>query len=193
MKISPFFSIIFSLIIGGLIAYFIVPKGDDQIDISPKLKELQKDIEWRKFKEIKYKDSLKQKDVEIIEAHVKRIEAEKQVAFYKENYWKAKQSKPQTRKDSIVYLEATNVACDSLVGEQDALIMALKKELNLSGDKIVVLDSITSNIEIQRDDLVKKDSLHVLKEKELVKKVNKKFIKGLGIGGVIVAILVAIF
>jgi len=191
------YHILITLALGVAIGYFL-PHDAGSIEIvDPQIQRLKQEIGWRDFKEAKIKDSLKFERKEKMTLAKENIElrAKSDKAFH--HFAEVRRMIPKTRKDTIVFLQIDTAACDSALLRARELAAGLTIEIITDNAIIKNLDSLNSDLNADKKDLVKVDSLNQIEKKQLRKEARRKarraFFKGTGIGGALVAILVAIF
>ncbi len=197
--------LVLALLVGGLIAYFMIPRPGNDTVIQNKIDSLHAVVRWKEIRESHYRDSIKAKDESLQINHRKTEEAARLVSLaearaleWRQRYYTLKKLMPQNAKDSLRDLVLTGNACDSLVTELGELsekrkeqVTAINNELQASYSKIKTLDTLNLIILSENRDLKQLDSLHVKNEKILKKKARKSFFKGTAIG-VVIGLVVAI-
>jgi len=112
-------------------------------------------------------------------------------------YNEARKAIPLTHGDTIRFLVQDTIACDSALLRARELAAGLTIEIMTDNAIIKNLDSLNSNLNADKKDLIKVDSLNQIEKKQLRKEARRKarraFFTGAGIGGAIVAILIAVF
>jgi hypothetical protein len=176
-----------TLFIGVIIGIFLCSYYSKATDPHDKVIEnLWGKVKWHEFKIARFQDTLKIKD-QVIKFHEQKTKRAEQIASVYKKRWLDLpiQIHGETRKDSIVYLEASNLVCDSLVMKQDTLIASLKSELKYTNEYLVVLDSGFNNSQQENIDLKKIDSLHVVQLKQCGTMNKKKSLAGKVLGFVV--------
>ncbi len=191
--IKPYHLLI-SLLIGFGIGVLVFTCGGKEEPLEdPQIGHLKQEIGWREFKEAKIKDTLKieratklayAKEVIDLRAKANRAEAK---------FREAAKAIPLTHKDTIVFLMRDTLLCDSALTQSKELVAGLTIEIITDNAIIKNLDSLNLNLNADKKDLIKIDSIHIQTEKRLRKANRKKFFKGLGVGGVIGVILTLLF
>lgn len=186
--IHLFFALVAGFLIGVLVITFLNKRSIPVDPHGKQITELETKVKWRDFKIERFEDTLKSKKIEIQVRLTKQIEAEKRAARAELKYYFIKGQQPISRKDSIVYLEAVNEACDSVIQTMDSVVMVLKKELVSTNEYLIVLDSGFNNSQQENIDLKKIDSLRVMQLKDCQVTSNKKKVKT-GVVGFVVGFL----
>lgn len=196
--IKPY-HLLFCLVAGfavGAIAMTCGGKGEI-ISHTPEILKLRADNEWRKFKEIKLKDTIKNIRVDLVNLAKGKIIADQKATKAEARYASIRWRIPKDQEEQITFLKEDTVACDSVIIAYKAVTAVISKELTKTQKEVAQLDSLVSNLEADKKNLEEVDSLKTqdfqIEKKELVKKGRKKFMRGLGIGGAIIAVLVVIF
>lgn len=179
---------IFTLLIGvgiGIFLYSYWPEPD-HIDIEdPQIHRLKEEIGWRDFRESQTKERIKKDSIEKI-ALAKDVIKERSRANQSESKLREhrKEAHPLTTKDTISFLIEDDTLCDRALADSKKLVNGLTKEVVNDNKEIAHLDSLNSDLEADKKDLQKIDTLHQEKEKTLEKKVKKNFWKGFSWGAI---------
>lgn len=206
------YHIILTLLIGiGLGVLISAYWPSNEIVVDPQINHLKEEIGWRGFKEVKLTQRIKKDSIEKIalanDVINERRRANESEAKFIEHHLNTflKNLKPvndsilhaggyttgtlKTDADKIEFLIEDTTLCDSALLRSKELVAGLTIEIVKDTQIIKTLDTLNSNLESDKNDLVKIDSLHIQTEKQLRKAACKKFFKGLGVGGVIGVIL----
>ena len=185
------YHILITLVIGVTIGY-ILPHNESEI-VAPQIKEIKSQIQAREPKENKLEDSIKSLKSKVKYLTKDNIELKARADKSAHHFAEVKKMIPVTRKDTIEFLKADTTACEEALLRSQELAAGLSIEVMTDNAIIENLDSLNSDLQADKKDLVKVDSLNQIEKKQLRKAGRKKFFKGLGIGGAIVAILIAVF
>jgi len=182
------YHILLAFILGlllGAFGYSYWPSPETDVE-DPIIHQLREGIAWREFKESKIKDSLKFERKEKMTLAKENIElrakSEKAIARFNE----VRKAVPLTRGDTIRFLVQDTIACDSALLRSRELAAGLTIEIMTDNAIIKNLDSLNSNLNSDKKDLFKMDSLNQIDHK---KKVKKSFWKGIKWGAISLAIL----
>ncbi len=174
------------LLIGIGIGYLLnnceVKEPKEVHTINAQIDSKKQDIANRNPKEDQLRDSLKTIIKKVDKISKENIELTKiaDVAVFK--YKEAKKAIPLTHGDTIVFLMRDTLMCDSALLRSQDLVQGLTKEIVNDNKEIETLDSLNINLESDKRDLQKIDTLHQEKEKDLEKKVKKTFWGGFSWG-----------
>jgi len=190
---KPLQALIFGLICFGLGIVVVSCWPSDKAELEdPVIHKLQEEIGWRSFKEAKIKDSLKIERAEKKALSKDVITEREKLRKAEIRYAEVRKVIPLTRKDTIVFLMRDTVACDSALLRAKELVGGLTIEISTDNAIIKNLDSLNTDLQSDKIKLTKIDSLNQIEKKKIRKKGRKRFFKGLGIGGVLGAILALI-
>jgi len=192
------YHILITLALGIAIGYFLPHEAESNSEIiNPQIQRLKQEIGWREFKEAKIKDSLKFERQEKMTLAKENIELRAKSNKASNHFAEVRKMVPLTRKDTIVFLQIDTAACDEALTRAKELAAGLTIEIITDNAIIKNLDSLNLDLSADKKDLVKVDSLNQIDKKQLRKEARRKarraFFTGAGIGGAIVAILIAVF
>lgn len=199
--IKPYHLLI-ALALGAVLAFFLLPRGSNG-NIDHKIDSLHAVVRWKEIREGHWRDSIREKDIQIASSHRISEEAanavslaEARVSEWQGRYYTLKKIVPQNSRDSLKGLVVRGNACDSLVTELGELsekrkdeVLAIKGELTATISKMKALDTLNLIMSSENMDLKQLDSLHIKNEKLLKKKAKRAFLKGTALGVVLGAIL----
>jgi peptidoglycan hydrolase CwlO-like protein len=194
MMIKPihlFACLVIGFILGILATVIYSPQSQSSPTEAIKnlLREKDKAYNYAKYQEQRFKDTIKQKDAQIIEIHLVRINAQNEVEKLKKENSRLKSQKPMTLRDSAAWLTKVNSNCESTVEAQDKTIKAFDSELNETNEKVWALDSIVKAKDVQVKVALQKDSIHVDLLNKAIDDGKKKFVKGMAWGAGILIVL----
>jgi hypothetical protein len=180
-----------ALALGFLAGWLLNSKNEVVLPPSQKLDSLKEIIHRDEKSVLALRFTLKEKNKELDSAHQERLKAEKKVEVLQAKYNLAKTLKPQTHKDSIVYMSVVAADCDTLNTSLKELVASYSTELQKSEGSRVILQIENKLLKDENKAYAVSDSLHVQREKGLEKKARKILFKG-GAIGLISGILVVL-
>lgn len=189
------YHLILTLALGIGIGILIVsywPSNESDLE-DPQIHRLNAEIGWRQFKENKIKDSLKVERKEKLILAKENIELRAIANQAINHFAEVRKMVPLTHKDTIVFLMRDTTVCDSALQRSQDLVQGLTKEIINDNREIQTLDSLNISLDLDKRDLLKVDSVHQKKEKQLERKIRRRGLRCLGVGGVIGAILILLF
>lgn len=187
--IHLFFSIAISAVVFFILGLIVSTCGPKDDLPNHKLDSLHQEIAKRDFNEKNLKDTIKaerdHKAMIIKDNTYLRKRAEKSEARYRQ----LSQIIPETAHDSITILMQDTTRCDSAIVDSKKLVAGLTIEIITDNAIIKNQDSLITDLNLDKANLQKIDTLHQEKEKTLEKKNKKNFWKGIKWGAIGLAIL----
>lgn len=179
------------IIIGILISAYW-PSNESGVE-DPQVGHLKQELGWRDLNEKKtikrieklVKDSSERTKV-IADLRTKANQSETKLKEHR------KEAQPLTTKDTISFVIEDISLCDSALLHSKQLASALTIEVMTDEAIIKGQGELIDSLQVDKIQLKKIDSLYVQTEKQLRKANRKKFFRGLGIGGALGAIIMAL-
>jgi len=194
--------LIISLILAAAVTTFLFTKSyfdnkklkEEMTKIEAKIDESKKQASQLEVIIDDLTNSVADKEVAIEKLEKSQQEAHNEAKSYKDQYYKLKNKKPITIKDS---LEVSEEMVEVLVSENTALTETVKICDSVKGIQYETITDLKTIILRQgelirhKDDIIELQDLEISKyRKEIKKKKFSSFLKGMGTGGVIIGVLI---
>lgn len=176
--IKPY-HLLFAIFIGFAAGMLTIFYNEDPVNYSRDINKIQADLNWHKFKEIRYLDTLKREREDRKTLVIEVANLKTKVSQKEKRYAEVRKEIPKTKADTVKFLVQDTISCDSVVLALRDYSKTLEVVVKKDSIEINTLDSLVADLQFTKREQSKMDSLNV---KELVKKGRKKFFKGLGIG-----------